>query len=59
MFAPSRFIGAMLGGGVRELAADQSTATAGQDRRTAGETCALLLAFLVRDISIGGGSGPC
>ncbi len=28
----------------RELAADESAATAGEDRRTAGEACAVLLA---------------
>ena len=37
----------------RELVADQFAATAGEDRRTAGETCTLLLA------AVGGGpSGP-
>ena len=29
----------------RELVADEFAATAGEDRRAAGETCALLLAF--------------
>ena len=37
----------------RELVADEPAATVGEDRRTAGETCTLLLA------AVGGGpSGP-